>query len=172
MSKIALFFGSFNPVHYGHISIAEYVLNNTDADKVIMIVSPNNPFKGNIDSAERRLEDARKAIASTGLEIEVSDIEFHLPQPLYTIQTLNYLSNSHPENEYILVIGGDNAESLERWFHGQEIIENYTVWVYPRPGYDAKAAIDRYCKNFHPKGIVLFDAVQYDISSTQIRNGE
>lgn len=170
MNKIALFFGSFNPIHYGHIAIAKYVLEQTDADKVMLIVSPNNPFKGNIDSAEKRLEDARKAIGESGLDIEVSDIEFHLPQPLYTIQTLLHLSIKHPENEYVIVMGGDNIEALHTWYHGSDIINNYKIWVYPRPGYDAESAIKRYMEEYHPKGIKLLDAPQYDISSTQIRS--
>ena len=169
MRKIALFFGSFNPIHYGHIAIARYVLEETDAEKVMLIVSPNNPFKGNIDSAAARLEGARKAIYESGLDIEVSDVEFHMPQPLYTIQTLNHLSAENPDNEYILVIGGDNIESLHSWYHGPEIINNYKIWVYPRPGYDAESAIKHYMKVYHPKGITLLDAPEYDISSTQIR---
>jgi len=169
MSKIALFFGSFNPIHYGHIAIAKYVLEETDVDKVLLIVSPNNPFKSNFESADKRLEDARAAIAQSGLDIEVSDIEFYLPKPLYTVQTLFHLSIKHPENEYIVIMGGDNIETLHSWYHGADIINNYKIWVYPRPGYNAESAIKRYLEEYHPKGITLLDAPMYDISSTRIR---
>ena len=171
--KVALLFGSFNPIHEGHLAILRYLVERTDADQVRLVVSPESPFKegrGLLDNAAERLEAARAAVAAAGLSVDVSDVEFHLPAPRYTINTLRHLQKEEPENEFILVMGGDNIGSIERWYHGDEILRDFEIWVYPRPGYDASADCVRISETMRCKGITLFeDAPQNDISSTRIR---
>ena len=170
----ALLFGSFNPIHEGHLAIVRYLLEHSRADEVRLVVSPQNPFKagqGLLDSAEKRLADVRKAVAEAGLDAQVSDVEFHLTPPLYTIQTLNHLRAAEPDHDFVLVVGGDNIATLEKWYHGDEILRNFEVWVYPRPGTDAKPICDRLNANPSYKGVTLFEeAPQNPISSTEIRN--
>ena len=174
--KVALLFGSFNPIHEGHLSILRYLLQHTEADEVRLIVSPESPFKegqGLLDNAAERLSDARAAVAAAGLAIDVSDVEFGLPAPRYTIRTLRYLQGTEPDNDFVLVMGGDNIESIERWYHGDEILRDFEIWVYPRPGSDAAAPTVERLNALGPdacKGITLFaEAPQNDISSTRIR---
>ena len=171
--KVALLFGSFNPIHEGHLAILRYLVERTDAEQVRLVVSPESPFKegrGLLDNAAERLEAARIAVVAAGLSVVVSDVEFHLPAPRYTINTLRHLQKEEPENEFILVMGGDNVGLLEKWYHGDEILRDFEIWVYPRPGYDASADCVRISKTMRCKGITLFeDAPQNDISSTRIR---
>ena len=171
--KVALLFGSFNPIHEGHLAILRYLVERTDAEQVRLVVSPESPFKegrGLLDNAAERLEAARAAVAAAGLSVDVSDVEFHLPAPRYTLNTLRYLQQEEPENEFILVMGGDNVGSLERWYHGDEILRDFEIWVYPRPGSDAAPVCERLNASGACKGVTLFeDAPQNDISSTRIR---
>lgn len=134
--KIALFFGSFNPVHIGHVALANYVAEYGNVDKVMMIVSPLNPLKaGNtLLPNEVRLNMLRKAVEGYS-KIEVSDVEFGLPIPSYTYDTLEYLRREHPEHEYILLMGADNVEVFSKWRNYDKILEKYHIMVYPRRGY-------------------------------------
>ena len=169
----ALLFGSFNPIHEGHLAIVRYLLDHTRADEVRIVVSPQSPFKkgqGLVDNALQRLEDARKAVAATGWAVTVSDVEFHLPEPWYTIDTLRFLQQQEPDREFVLVMGGDNIVSLEQWHCGEEILRDFYVWVYPRPGTDAKPVVERLNANPDCRGVTLFEeAPQNPISSTEIR---
>lgn len=171
---VALLFGSFNPIHEGHLAILRYLLEETKAQEVRLVVSPQSPFKkgqGLVDNAAERLAGARDAVAAAGLAVTVSDVEFHLPEPWYTIDTLHFLQQQEPGREFVLVMGGDNIASLERWYHGDEILRDFQVWVYPRPGTDAAPIVDRLNASGRCKGVTLFaDAPQNPISSTEIRN--
>ena len=171
---MALLFGSFNPIHEGHLAILRYLLECTEASEVRLVVSPQSPFKqgqGLVDNAGKRLADAREAISGSGLAVTVSDVEFHLPEPWYTIDTLRFLQGQEPEKEFVLVMGGDNIVSLERWHKGDEILRDFEVWVYPRPGTDAAPIVERLNVSGKCKSVTLFaDAPQNPISSTEIRN--
>lgn len=171
--SVALLFGSFNPIHNGHIAILEYLVKHSDADEVRIVVSPESPFKeGNMVTADERLARVRDAIRATGLDVTVSDVEYHLEPPLYTINTLHHLDSVEPDCEHILVMGGDNIASLERWMRGAEIIRDYRIWVYPRTGTDAHAVLEDMKTRLEIKDIrILDDAEVHDISSTMIRQG-
>lgn len=171
--SVALLFGSFNPIHNGHVAILEYLVNRSNADEVRIVVSPESPFKeGNMVTADERLAQVRAAIKATGMNVTVSDVEYHLEPPLYTINTLHYLDSTEPDCEHILVMGGDNIASLERWMRGAEIIRDYRIWVYPRTGTDAHAVLEDMKTRLEIKGIsILDDAEILDISSTMIRQG-
>ena len=173
MRKVALLFGSFNPIHEGHLAILRYLLERTEAVEVRLVVSPQSPFKegqGLLDNADERLAAARAAVKVADLEGVVSDVEYHLPEPRYTINTLRYLQLEEPAASFVLVMGGDNIASLERWHRGEEILRDFEVWVYPRPGSEAAKDCARLNANPSYKGVRLFeDAVQNDISSTEIR---
>jgi len=171
--KVALLFGSFNPIHEGHLAILRYLCEHTDAAQVRLVVSPQSPFKqgqGLLDNARDRLEAAREAIAREKLPVEVTDVEFALPEPRYTINTLHHLRQTEPDKDFVLVMGGDNIASLERWHKADEILRDFEIWVYPRPGTDAQPIVDRLNARRATKGVKLFtEATLYDISSTQIR---
>lgn len=172
--KVALFFGSFNPMHNGHLAILRYVSERTKADEVRIVVSPENPFKkGNMASADERLENVTKVIKASGLNVVVSDVEYHLEPPLYTINTLRYLDRTEPDCQHIMIIGGDNLASLEHWCCGTEIIEEFEVWVYPREGFDSRALLADLATRYYIHKIrILHKAKLYNISSTMIREGE
>ncbi|MBO4570802.1 MAG: nicotinate-nicotinamide nucleotide adenylyltransferase [Bacteroidales bacterium] len=172
--RVALFFGSFNPMHNGHLAILRYLKERTCTDEVRIVVSPESPFKaGNMVSAEERLENVRKVIAASGLDVVVSDIEYHLEPPLYTINTLRYLKAAEPGCRHIMVIGGDNLASLERWKCGPQILEEFPIWVYPREGYDSRELLRGIRKRNIVRCVrILKNAELYDISSTMIREGE
>jgi len=172
-TSVALLFGSFNPIHEGHLAILRYLQERTQAGEVRLVVSPQSPFKkgqGLVDNAESRLDGAREAVVDAGLSVTVSDVEFHLPEPWYTIDTLRFLQGQEPGKEFILVMGGDNIGSLERWYHGGEILRDFRIWVYPRPGSDAAPVVERLNGSPRVRGVTLFDdAPMNDISSTEIR---
>lgn len=134
--KIGLFFGSFNPVHNGHMIIANYMVTKTDLNEVWMIVSPHNPLKDKQSLANDydRLHLVNLAIGDN-LKIKSSNIEFSLPKPSYTIDTLTYLTEKFPENEYVLLMGGDNLSSLHKWKNFEMILNNFQIYVYKRPDY-------------------------------------
>lgn len=161
--KIGLFFGSFNPVHVGHMIIANYIITHTDMDQVWMVVSPHNPHKKKKSLAKQhdRLHLVRLAIGDN-LKIKGSDIEFNLPQPSYTIDTLTYLKEKYPKYEFCLIMGGDNLASLHKWKNYESIINNYSILVYKRPRYrlgDLKT---------HPN-VTICDAPLLQISASYIR---
>lgn len=132
MRKV-LYFGSFNPVHYGHVSIARYVAAMEDVGAVVIIPSPHNPFKDTSILADPQLRLSQVLTAFEGLspKISVSAIEYTLPEPRYTINTLKKIQQTCPNDELILLIGADNILGLEKWYHGKDILRDFEVWVYP-----------------------------------------
>lgn len=176
--RCALFFGSFNPIHFGHLNIARYLLEQCDIDQVRMVVSPKNPLKDAsiIADPSARLAKTVEEVAALPLpealkkRIYVSDVEFHLPSPLYTINTLRHIRATEPQNEFILIIGGDNIRIIENWYKWEELLQEFEVWVYPRGGVDDSRLCEQYDSMPQTKKVrYLGDAPLYNISSTEIR---
>jgi nicotinate-nucleotide adenylyltransferase len=162
--KIGLFFGSFNPVHIGHLIIANVMAETTDLSKVWMVVSPQNPFKpskGLLHEFDRY--DMVRAAVYDHYKIEASDIEFHLPKPSYTIHTLVHLHEKHPDKEFKVIMGEDNLTNFVKWKNYERILEDYGLYVYPRP--DAQPSELK----AHPNVKMVY-APLLDISATYIRN--
>lgn len=161
MKKVGLFFGSFNPVHIGHMVIANYFVEYADLEEVWFIVSPQNPFKkkSTLLQEYHRLELLRLAIDDDP-RLRVSDIEFSMPKPSYTVDTLAYLGEKY-DHEFILIMGSDQLKNLHRWKNIDVIHEFYRIFVYPRPGFE-KDAIDQ-------PNVKVFDVPLMEISSSFIR---
>ncbi len=176
----ALYFGSFNPIHSGHLAITRYLAKSSEIDQVRLILSPHNPLKDEKELSDplQRMNQLKLSISkefkgedSILSKIVISDIEFHLPKPLFTIETLRYLSKNEPENRFILVIGGDNILIIEQWHQWQNILKDFEVWVYPRPGYNANEVCAKYSSRVNTMKLrLLSDVPQYDISSTLLRD--
>ncbi len=134
--KTGLFFGSFNPVHIGHLAIANYMVEYTGIGQLWFVISPHSPFKkrANLLDDRQRLELVHRAIRNEN-RFRVSDIEFRMPQPSYTIDTLTWLQEKNPGHEFILIMGSDGLRSFGKWKNAAEIIRQYTRYVYPRPGF-------------------------------------
>lgn len=162
--KIGLFFGSFNPIHVGHMIIANYMANYTYLDRVWIVVSPHNPLKDKsvLINTYDRLEMCKLAF-NDDAKISVSDIELHLPQPSYTIDTLTYLKEKYPEHEFSLIMGADNLNSLKKWKNYELILRDYKILVYPRP---KEILTDL---SSHPN-VSITETPIMEISSTFIRN--
>ena len=162
--KIGLFFGSFNPIHIGHLIIAEFMATQTDLDKVWLVVSPHNPHKPKKTLAKDhdRLHLVQIAVEDNA-KLEASSVEFGLPKPSYTIDTLTYLKEKHPEHEFALIMGGDNLATLHSWKNYELILRDYQIYVYKRPSYELGEL------STHPN-VHLFDAPMLEISATTIRN--
>lgn len=160
--KIGLFFGSFNPVHVGHLIIANHILNETDLERVWFIVSPQNPFKqsSTLLNEYDRLHLLRLA-TEDDLRVRVLDIEFNLPKPSYTATTLVHLEEKYPENEYTIIMGSDGFQNLNKWKNAEMIIRNYPICIYLRPGFEVT-------ETFGAKAEIL-KAPFLEISSTSIR---
>ncbi|MGL4851598.1 MAG: nicotinate (nicotinamide) nucleotide adenylyltransferase, partial [Phocaeicola sp.] len=138
----ALFGGSFNPIHLGHLALANYLCEWGEVDELWFLVSPQNPLKTGVNELwddQLRLELVEAAIANYP-KFKVCDIEFHLPRPSYTIHTLRALSQQYPERHFTLVIGADNWQLFSKWSHPEEIIANYSILIYPRPGFEVDSA--------------------------------
>ena len=161
--KIGLFFGSFNPVHTGHMIIANHLLEYTDLDKIWMVVSPQNPFKEKKSLASNydRIHLVNLAIEDH-LNIKASNIEFDLPKPSYTIDTLTYLYELYPNEEFSLIMGGDNLASFHKWKNYEQILEKHDIYVYRRPGYESEQFNDH-------ERVKFVDAPLLDISATFVR---
>jgi nicotinate-nucleotide adenylyltransferase len=164
MSKIGLFFGSFNPIHVGHLLIANYMVEFTELDKLWFVVTPHNPLKikNNLLNDRQRLEMVRLAI-DNNYKYGVSDIEFNLEKPSYTVKTLAYLSEKYSQHQFYLIIGSDNLQTFNKWKSYESILSNYKLLVYPRPGFDGGEL-----KN-HPS-VIFTQAPVVEISSTFIRD--
>jgi nicotinate-nucleotide adenylyltransferase len=161
--KIGLFFGSFNPIHIGHLIIANVMARNTDLHKVWLVVSPQNPLKaskGLLHEFDRY--DLVKAAISDNHKLEVSDIEFHLPKPSFTVNTLAHLAEKHPTQEFKIILGADNLENFTKWKNHEFILENYGLYVYPRPNAQETVLIK------HPN-VKMVESPLIDISATYIR---
>lgn len=161
--KIGLFFGSFNPIHVGHLIIANYMANFTELDEVWFVVSPQNPFKEkkSLGNMYDRLEMVNLAIEGSD-QLRVSDIEFKLPQPSYTIDTLVHLEEKYPNRDFFLIMGEDNLAGLIKWKNAEIILRDYRIIVYPRPGYDGGAL------KTHPS-VTMTDTPVMELSSTFLR---
>lgn len=162
--KIGLFFGSFNPVHAGHLIIANYMVLHTDLNRLWFMVSPQSPFKQAYHLADEsaRLEMVKRAIGENEL-LKASDFEFEMERPSYTIDTLNKLANLFPNDEFVLVLGSDNLTHFDRWKNYEEILDNYKIYIYLRPDSLEEPLLD------HPN-VSHVKAPLLDISSTYIRN--
>ncbi|TMM30642.1 nicotinate-nucleotide adenylyltransferase [Polaribacter aestuariivivens] len=167
MSKIGLYFGTFNPIHVGHLIIANQMVENSDLDEVWMVVTPHNPFKKKSSLLENhhRFELVYRATENYP-KIKPSDIEFKLPQPNYTVFTLAHISEQHPNKEFCLIMGADNLKSFHKWKNYETILEHHHIYVYPRI---SEGTVETQFDN-HPK-IHKVDAPIIEISSTMIRNG-
>lgn len=167
MAKIGIYGGSFNPVHFGHVGLAKWVIAHTDLDELWLLVSPNNPLKpaGMLASQEERLAAVREAVKDIK-GLVASDFEFSLPRPSYTANTLRALQKAYPQHEFTLVIGEDNLAIFDQWRESQFILENFRVFVYPRKG----TITNHPSPITNAKNIVfLANAPLFNISSTEIR---
>lgn len=133
--KTGLLFGSFNPIHIGHMAIANYMLEFTDLERLWFVVTPHNPLKkkSSLLADHHRLELVNRAIGDNP-KMKASDIEFKLPQPNYTTDTLAYLREKYPKQEFALIMGSDNLVTLHKWKNYELLLEQYEIYVYPRPG--------------------------------------
>lgn len=162
--RIGLFFGSYNPVHKGHIEIANYFLNNSDLNEVWFVVSPQNPLKEDTEllHVNERLELVHAAIKDyKGLKC--CEVELSLPKPSYTIDTLRELKSSHPENRFVIIMGTDNLESFHLWKSFEEILDNFEIYVYPRTGSSAGQFKSH-------SSVTLIDSELLEVSATMIRD--
>lgn len=161
MALTALYFGSFNPIHNGHIGVAQYVVNEGYADEVWLVVSPQNPHKAAAGLAPEgdRLEMARRAVE--GIRgVEVCDVEFSMERPSYTIKTLERLKELYPERTFAILGGGDVAATIVTWREGERIVKENKILIYPRNEHD----------HFGEPFVMLTEATMMDVSSTEIRN--
>ncbi|MCM1291162.1 MAG: nicotinate (nicotinamide) nucleotide adenylyltransferase [Prevotella sp.] len=172
MKRIAIYGGTFDPIHNGHLMLANYVAQSGLVDEVRLMVSPLNPFKTGVQiSTDRiRLEMARTACRNLD-NVSVSDFEMTLPQPNYTAHTLEALSEHYPEDEFSLLIGADNLLVFDKWCEPEKILQNHRLIVYPRPGYNTDADIPTSILENSRHGIILLnDAPVAEISSSFIRS--
>lgn len=162
-NKVGLFFGSFNPIHIGHLIIANYMANYTDLNEVWFVVSPQNPFKEkkNLGNMYDRLEMVNLAVEGTE-KLRACDIEFSLPQPSYTIDTLIHLAEKYPTKEFSLIMGEDNLANFHKWKNADILLRDYRIIVYPRPEYDGGVLKD------HPS-VVVTETPIMELSSTFVR---
>jgi nicotinate-nucleotide adenylyltransferase len=161
--KVGLYFGSFNPVHIGHLAIANYVVEFTDIDRLWFVLSPHNPLKKKatllVDSVRY---DLLKLAIGREEQFEICDIEFHLPKPSYTIDTLTYLKERNPGYKFVLIMGSDVLPTFHKWKNYKEIIENYQRYIYPRTGYEN-------INTGQHQNIKIINAPLIEISSSFIR---
>lgn len=162
--RTALFFGSFNPIHNGHIAIAGYIVEHASIDDLWFVVSPQNPLKESqvLAPEEHRLEMVRLALREFP-KLSVCDVEFQMPRPSYTIDTLNYLKNKYPDREFVVIMGSDSIESIGLWKNYIELINNNRIIVYPRLGTNLDTIKEKY-------SIEIVQAPIIELSSTFIRN--
>ena len=175
--KIGIYGGSFNPIHFGHTGLAQWVIENTDLDEVWLMVSPNNPLKDAsiLADEQKRLAAAKEAIGdgrlASGKRIIVSDFEFTLPRPNYTANTLRELQKQYPQHEFTLIIGEDNLEIFPKWREYTYLLENFRILVYPRKG--SEKSVEQMMQELetaHIKEVqLLANAPYFEISSTELR---
>lgn len=160
--KIGLYFGSFNPIHIGHLIIANHVLNVSDLQRVWFVVSPHNPFKHSATLLNEydRLFMVQKAVEKDD-RLHASNIEFSLPKPSYTVQTLAYLAEKYPSYEFTIIMGSDSFQNLAKWKNPEVIIKNYPILVYRRPGFEVD--------NHLGAKVTFMEAPLLEISATHIR---
>lgn len=160
--RIGLYFGSFNPIHTGHLIISNYIVQNTNIDQLWFVISPQNPHK-----KEKSLLNKyhRKHLIDLAIDgenkLRTSTIEFNLPIPSYTIDTLTYLKEKHPSDSFSIIMGSDSFKNLPKWKNYEILIKDYSIYVYERPGFIVEKPI--------AENIMVLDAPLLDISSTRIR---
>ena len=161
--RTGIYGGSFNPIHNGHIAIARAMLDCDAVDEVWLMVSPQNPLKQSADLLDEqlRLDMTRRATADIPC-VTACDYEFHMPRPSYMWHTLQSLSRDYPDREFTLLIGADNWQGFDHWYHADDIIAHYPIRIYPRRGYDIEAST-------LPHNVKLVDTGLYDVSSTMVR---
>ncbi|MFQ3675512.1 MAG: nicotinate (nicotinamide) nucleotide adenylyltransferase [Endomicrobiia bacterium] len=162
--NIGLFFGSFNPIHIGHIAIASYMAQFTELKQVWFVVSPQSPFKQNITLLQdyKRLDLVHTAIEGYDY-LRACDIEFHLPKPSYTIHTLEHLKEKFPNHIFALIMGADNLQTIHKWKNYKIILSNHKVYVYPRIGFTPENSLS--------ENIIITNSPQIEISASFIRDG-
>jgi nicotinate-nucleotide adenylyltransferase len=163
VKRVAIYGGSFNPIHRGHLAVAQCAVEQGAADEVWLMVSPQNPLKAadGLMDEQVRLLLAQRATRNLPA-VRVSDFEFHLPRPSYTWRTLSALQQHYPDCRFTLLVGSDNWALFPRWAHHEELLAQYGLLVYPRPGYPINAAT-------LPSEVTLLDAPLFPHSSTEIR---
>ncbi len=161
--KVGLFFGSFNPIHVGHLVIADHFAQYSDLEQVWLVVSPRNPLKSkeSLLKDHHRLAMVRAAVEENS-RLKASDVEFKLEQPSYTVNTLAYLKEKYPEHEFCLIMGEDNLRGLSKWKNFEYILEHHEIYVYPRSGSSPY--------QFNGKAIHIVEAPLMNISASAIRN--
>jgi nicotinate-nucleotide adenylyltransferase len=161
--NIGLYFGSFNPVHIGHLIIANHIASNTSLQQVWFVVSPQNPFKTNntLLNEYQRLHLVNLAIEGEP-KLKASSVEFKLPKPSYTINTLTYLTEKYPAHNFTVIMGSDGFKNLDKWKNFEALVKNYPFFIYRRPAFEVT---DKFGAN-----VTILDAPLLEISSTHIRN--
>lgn len=164
MKEVGLYFGSFNPIHVGHLIIANAMLQHGGMDEVWFVVSPQNPFKqrSTLLADHHRMAMVRRAV-DDNYRLKACDVEMHLPVPSYTVVTLAALEERYPEQQFSLIMGSDNLDNFDKWRNYQYILDHYNIYVYPRPGHD----LNRW--QGHPAITMVSQCPQLEISSSYIR---
>ena len=161
--KVGLYFGSFNPIHNGHLIIASHIANFTDVNEVWFVISPQNPLKNSVSLLN---ENHRKHLIDLCIlgekKLKTSNVEFKLPKPSYTIDTLTYLSEKYPRYVFSIIMGSDSFTNIHRWKNHKLLLENYQLYIYERKGFPRK--------NSQSSNINYIDAPLLEISSTRIRD--
>ncbi len=165
--KTGLFFGTFNPIHHGHLMVANYMHEFTDLDEVWFVITPQSPFKKRDNLLPDRDREHLVNLAIQGVDyFQTSDIEFHLPKPNYTVHTLTHLREKFPSRDFVLIMGGDNLNYLHKWYNVEQIMAHHAIYVYKRSGFDVP---ERWETAQNEKKIQVFDAPQMEISASFIR---
>lgn len=161
--KIGLYFGSFNPIHIGHLIVASYVANHTEMEQVWFVVSPQNPLKPSsvLLNEYHRLHLVHLAVEED-LRLKASEVEFKLPRPSYTIDTLTYLQEKYPQYQFSIIMGSDSFQNLPHWKNFELLVKNYPFIIYKRPGFEVKDSWNA--------SLTVLKAPILEISATEIRN--
>jgi nicotinate-nucleotide adenylyltransferase len=160
--KVGLFFGSFNPIHIGHLIIANHILNETEIQKIWFVISPQNPFKtsSSLLNEYDRFHLVQKAIEENN-QMRANDIEFSLPKPSFTVHTLAYLQEKYPAHSFYIIMGSDSFQNLNKWKNFETIITNYQIIIFKRPGFEIENKLNA--------SIEIMQAPLLEISATHIR---
>ena len=166
MKEVGLFFGTFNPFHNGHLFMADYCLNQCDFNEVWLVISPQNPLKKNLEILDiyERIKIIEKSISNNN-KIKICVDELKLPKPNYTISTLRFLKKTYPKNKFKIILGEDNLHSFKKWKNSTDILDNFSIYVYPR-----NKKINSSDSIIHDNLKILRTAPNIDISSTNIRD--
>lgn len=166
MKEVGLFFGTFNPFHNGHLFMADYCLNQCDFNEVWLVISPQNPLKKNLEILDiyERIKIIEKSISNKN-KIKICVDELKLPKPNYTISTLRFLKKTYPKNKFKIILGEDNLHSFKKWKNSTDILDNFSIYVYPR-----NKKINSSDSIIHDNLKILRTAPNIDISSTNIRD--